>query len=203
MEFYKIKDNKLLLSSKLFDDDIVFIMDGIAGYIWKGNNAIELDEIEAKQIEKVINDKFKGITFQVIPDIIINKKDNPKIKQIKTEISNRLPRAAIEKIRQKKKGFFNTISERYESIKNYEDSLNLRISLSKHSILWKLSIFNCLIIMTCVILMLNTTIFHLMFGDFYLLIALIGLLVILALNLIFVLFPMRVPKRYLDSEVDK
>ena len=85
MEFYTIKNNRLHLSNKLSQEDIVFIIDGIAGYIWKGKNAVEMDEITAKEIEKIINDKFKDMSFNLILDLDIKKTENPKIAQIKRE----------------------------------------------------------------------------------------------------------------------
>jgi hypothetical protein len=72
-----------------------------------------------------------------------------------------------------------------QKLKVNQDKLSDLISL------WKLSILNCVIIFICFILMLNLTIIHLVLGDFYLLIALICLLIVFFVNFVFVIFPIK------------
>ncbi|MFX1275151.1 MAG: hypothetical protein ACFFBP_09825 [Promethearchaeota archaeon] len=196
MEFYKIKNNGLLLSNKLFQEDIVFIIDGIAGYIWKGTNAIEMDEITAKEVEKIIDEKFKGMSFNLITDLDIKKTDNLKIAQIKKEILNRLPRSFIEKRRKNLSSFKIKLTKNYEQLKGYDISIELQKKLSTRLTLWKLAILNCLIAAISIIFMLDLTFIHLLNNDFTLFLVFICLIIIVSINLLFIIFPMKFPKTF-------
>jgi len=198
LEFFIVKDDNIKLSNKLTHNDIVFVLDGKAGYIWKGTQAKDLDEFTAKKIELLIKETFKEVNFVIIPGIEILESDNPKIVQIKTEINQRLPKQSIVKIKEKPVTLFKKLKEKITEFKNYENSWNWRKKLSNLTNLWKLSIFNIVIIAICIILIFNQSIFHVIIGDFYLFIALIILLIIFSVNFIFVIFPMKFPIRVLN-----
>ena len=119
LEFYIVKDDDIQLSNNLSQNEIIFILDGKSGYIWKGTKARNLDEITVKKVEELILNKFKNINFGLITDLYVSESDNPKMTQIKNEIINRLPKT-ISKIKEKPvsliKKFKNNISENYSLI---------------------------------------------------------------------------------------
>ena len=176
MEFYKIKNKGLFLSNKFFQEDIVFIIDGIAGYIWKGKKAVEMDEITAKEIEKTIDEKFKGISFNLIKDLDIKNAENLKIAQIKREIIKRLPRSAIKNEIKNKITFKTRTIRFYEGLKEYDLSINFRKKIFTRLTLWKVSLFNSLIILLVFILMLDLGFFHFIDRNFLLTVIIICLL---------------------------
>ena len=188
MEFYTVKDKNIQLSNKLTQDDIVFILDGKAGYIWKGIQAVDLDETTAKKVETLIQEAFVDVEFGLIPSTDILESDDPKIVQIKTEIVSRLP-----KLKDKSVSIFNKIKNKIIEFKDYETSMNWRKKLSNLTNVWKLSILNIIIISLSILLIFSQSLFHITIGDYYPLFALIGLLLILVINFIFVVFPMRFP----------
>ncbi|MHA1438336.1 MAG: hypothetical protein ACTSPD_12235 [Promethearchaeota archaeon] len=190
MEFYIIKDDGITLSNKLTHEDIVFILDGKVGYIWKGKNAKNLDELTARRIEQQIKDKFEDINFELIIDLNL-KDDNPKISQIKSEISSRLPNPILIKLKDIKLKIITKFKEKISNFKNYENSREWRKKLSNLTNLWKLSIVNVIIIMLSLIFMFYSTMFHFYIGDYFLLISFIFLTSILIINLIFIIFPMK------------
>ncbi len=193
MNFYVIKEENIKLTNELTQKDIIFVLDGRVGYIWKGEEAIDLDEFTAKKVEQQIKKKFLDVSFELIPDITIAETDNPKIVEIKTEIKNRLPKPSVVKIQKTKENLFNKIKSRFGEFRTYENSWNWRKKLSNLTNLWKLSVFNIVILIFSITLMYNFTIFHLTYGDFFLLIALLSLTAILIANLLFVIFPMKFP----------
>ena len=91
LEFYVVKDENIELSNRITDQDIVIILDGKAGYIWKGNQAKNIDESSANKIVELMKKKFSDKKIDLILNLEINETDNPKIIQIKTEIAQRLP----------------------------------------------------------------------------------------------------------------
>jgi len=188
MEFYLVKDEEIQLSNKLTQNNIVFILDGKAGYIWKGTEAIDLDETTAKKVEALIQKTFVDIEFGLIPNTEIVASDDPKIIQIKTEIMSRLP-----KLKEKTPSIFNKIKNKIIEFKNYETSVDWRKKLSNLTNVWKLSILNIIVIALSVLLIFSQSLFHMSIGDYYPLFALIGLLLILIINFIFVIFPMNFP----------
>ena len=101
MEFYVVKDENIKLSNKLTQRDIVFVLDGKAGYIWKGTRAVDLDEATAKRVELLIKDTFVEIEFGLIPSTQILESDDPKTIQIKTELKKRLPKQSVERMIEK------------------------------------------------------------------------------------------------------
>ena len=111
----------------------------------------------------------------------------------------------LEKTQEKKKTIIQKIKEKQDNIKKSESSWNGPMKLSNLINLWKVSILNCVIIFISVILMLNLTVLHLVLGDFYLIIALICLIVILFVNLVFVIFPIKfttgISRRSDDSKI--
>lgn len=197
LEFYTIKKDTIQICNELTQEDIVIIIDGKAGYIWKGENAVYLDESDAKKVEKRIFDRFKAIDFQLIPELKQSPKDNPKLIQIKQEIRNRLP-GKISKIKMQSISFLNKIKKNFSEFKNYEKSWKWREKLSNLTNLWKLSLFNVVFIIISILLMLNNSIFLTIHGDINLLISLIFLSVVFFLNLTFLLFPMRFPIEVID-----
>jgi hypothetical protein len=193
LEFYLVEEDNITLSNKLTNKDIAFILDGKAGYIWKGTQATDLDEISAKKVEELIKERFVDISFELIPDLEISEADNPKIIQIKTEISRRLPTPAVMKIKEKPASIFRKIRNKIQEFKDYENSREWRRKLSNLTNLWKLSIFNIIILGISLILMFNQSFFHFLIGDYFLIIALIGLFLIFLINFIFIVFPMKFP----------
>ncbi|MGV9198167.1 MAG: hypothetical protein ACOC4M_04950 [Promethearchaeia archaeon] len=192
LEFYKVKEDKIHISNKFTHDDIVFISDGKAGYIWKGENANDLDELSAKKVEKLIRKKFEGTEFQLIPKAKIYESDNPKIKEIKIELNNRLPNPILSHIKSTPSSIFNKVRKKYKKIKNYEDSWKWRKKLSNITNIWKLLIVNVVVLLISILIMINKSIFYFQLNDFVLLIALISLCFIFVLNLIYVFFPMKI-----------
>lgn len=196
MEFYTIKNNRLHLSNKLSQEDIVFIIDGIAGYIWKGKNAVEMDEITAKEIEKIINDKFKDMSFNLILDLDIKKTENPKIAQIKREILNRLPRSIIEKKNKKISPSYSKFRKRFKNLKEYDVSIEFRKKISTRLTLWKLSLFNCLILIVSIYLMLDIFYFKIFNDNFVSFLVLLLVIIAFGTNLLFVFFPRKFPRKF-------
>lgn len=194
LEFYIItKDNTIKLSNKFSQDDLVFILDGKLGYIWKGDRARDLDELSAKKIEQLIREKYPDINFGLITNLEITNGDTPKNTQIKTEIKNRLPSLIVDTIKEKSLSPFKKIKKNISEFKDYENSRTWRKNLSNLTNLWKLSILNIVIIAVSIMLMFNQTRFFLTYGDFYSFIALLSLSIILIINIIFVVFPMKFP----------
>ncbi len=193
MNFYVIKDENIKLTNELTQKDIIFVLDGRVGYIWKGKEAIDLDEFIAKKVEQQIKKKFLDVSFELIPDITITESDNPKIVEIKKEIENRLPKPSIEKIQKVSETLLEKMISRLREFKTYENSWAWRKKLSNLTNLWRLSVFNIVIILFSIILMYNFAMLHLSYGDFFLLIALFSLVAILIANLVFIIFPMSFP----------
>ena len=198
MEFYIVEDEKIQLSNNLTQNDIVFILDGKAGYIWKGTQAVDLDETTAKKVETLIQQTFHEVEFGLIPNTEILESDDPKIVQIKTEIINRLPKLNVGNIGQEIiknyiPSIFKKIKDKIVEFKEYETSKDWRMKLSNLTNVWKLSIFNIVIIGLSILLIFSQSLFHFTIGDYYPLFALIGLLLILTVNIIFVIFPMKFP----------
>ncbi|TFF93252.1 MAG: hypothetical protein EU544_06165 [Promethearchaeota archaeon] len=200
MEFYKIKGDKIKFTNKISHQDIVFIYDNTAGYIWKGEKAIDLDEFTAKKIDGIIKERFENISFVLIPELEEKKEDNPKIIQIKKALSERLPHETIHKIKEKKDTVFTKLKKNIKEFKNYENSWKWRKKLSNLTNLWKLAIFNIVILTFSMIFIFNISIFHLNLGDYFLFIAFILLFSICIINLIFVIFPMKFPVNVLGLE---
>ncbi|MFO8019474.1 MAG: hypothetical protein R6U96_12660 [Promethearchaeia archaeon] len=192
LEFYKVKEDKIFLSNDFTHNDIVFILDGKAGYIWKGKKAKNLDELTAKKVESLIRKRFQDTNFQLIQKANIYESDNPKIKEIKKGLNKRLPNPVISSIKNTPKSFFYKIKEKYKKIKNYEDSWKWRSKLSNITNIWRLLILNVIIIFISIILMMNKSIFYLQLNDFSLLIALLSLGIISIMNLIYIIFPMKI-----------
>ncbi len=199
MEFYIVNDENIKLSNKISHQDIIFILDGKAGYIWKGKQARNLDEDMVNKMVQLITNKFIDIKFGLIPSLEISEIDNPKNIQIKTEISQRLPSLIKEKIKGKKTSFFQGLGKKIREFKEYENSREWRKKLSNLSNIWKLSIFNIIVVSICIIILFDSLYFHLFFGDFNLLLILGSCLAIVVLaNLIFIIFPMRFPTKILN-----
>jgi len=196
LEFYTIKNNRLHLSNKLSQEDIVFIIDGIAGYIWKGKNAVEMDEITAKEVEKIINEKFTDISFNLILDLNIKKMENQKLAQIKREILNRLPRSIIEKNNRKLSPFYVILRNKIKNFKEYDVSIEIRKKISTRLTLWKLSLFNCLILLISIYFMLDIFYFHLFDNNIESFIVLLLVIITFSTNLAFTFFPMKLPRKF-------
>ncbi|MHA1757131.1 MAG: hypothetical protein ACTSVV_10200, partial [Promethearchaeota archaeon] len=196
MEFYIIKDEDILLSKNFTDSDIIFILDGKVGYIWKGSKAINLDEITAKKIDSLIKEKFDEINFVLIPDIEIRDDDNPKFIELKREIKKRLVKET--KYVKKKNKFIDKIKNSIREFKNYENSWKWRKKLSNLTTLWKLAILNIIIIGFSIVFIYNQAILNLSIGDFILLFVFLMLFIIFIINLIFVIFPMKFPVKVLS-----
>ncbi len=196
LEFYIIKDEDILLSKNFTDSDIVFILDGKVGYIWKGSKAINLDEITAKKIDSLIKEKFDEINFVLIPDIEIRDDDNPKFIELKREIKKRLVKET--KYVKKKNKFIDKIKNSIREFKNYENSWKWRKKLSNLTTLWKLAILNIIIIGFSIVFIYNQAILNLSIGDFILLFVFLMLFIIFIINLIFVIFPMKFPVKVLS-----
>ena len=203
MEFYKIKNNQLHLSNKLSQEDIVFIIDGIAGYIWKGINAVEMDEITAKEAEIIINEKFKEMSFNLILDLDIKKTENQKIAQIKREILKRLPRSIIEKKSRTFSPSYVKLKTKFKNLKEYDVSIESRKKLSTSLTLWRLSVFNCLILIVSIYLILDILYFHFFNSNILSFIVLLLMIFTFGINLIFVFFPKKFPKKFLTQNIKK
>ena len=65
MEIYTVKDDTIELSKKLTHKDIAFISDGKVGYIWKGKNATDLDELNETDIRRSIQNLLEQIIDSV------------------------------------------------------------------------------------------------------------------------------------------
>jgi len=206
MEFYTIKNNRLHLSNKLSQEDIVFIIDGIAGYIWKGKNAVEMDEITAKEVEKIINEKFKDMSFNLILDLEIKEKENLKIAQIKREILKRLPRSIIEKKNRKFSHSYTRFRRILKNLKQYDVSIEFHKKISTRLTLWKLSLFNCFIIIFSICLMLDILYYHLFDNNILSFIVLLLMIITFGINLLFVFVSMKFPRKFFvqnKKEVEK
>ena len=203
LEFYKVNADKIFLSNDFTHNDIAFILDGKAGYIWKGKKAKDLDELAAKKVESLIQKKFPETSFQLIPKADIYESDNPRIKDIKVELNKRLPNPLISQIKDKPKSIFEKVKEKYRSIKNYEDSWKWRSKLSNITNLWRLLVINVIVLIISILLMINKSIFYFQLNDFMLLIALISLGAIFVINLVYIIFPMKIQVLELYKEKKK
>ncbi|MFX0141237.1 MAG: hypothetical protein ACFFDN_46790 [Candidatus Hodarchaeota archaeon] len=203
MDFYKIKDNSITLSSKLTHNDVAFIFDGKTGYVWKGDNARDFNKLNVMKIEQMIKEKFGIIKLEPIHRLEILETDNLNVKEIKSKIIKKLESSSIIKLKAKQQSFLNKLNRTYNELRNYDKSIKLQKNLSNLTNLWKLSIFNVAILAIGILMVSNQSLINLYNGDILLFLSFICLLVVLIVNLSFVIWPLKFRVRFLSLEETK
>jgi len=176
-------------------DNYVFAFDveNRIGYFWKGDYAEEFDEFYAKEIIDKFKEKFGDLEFRIFDSLEFKEEDNESEKLMKYQILKNLPNKTVWKLKRNLLSIikFKNLKSKINEFKSYEKSWNWRRKLLNLYSLSKL--INIIVILIAAILLFNPMILNLNSGALALFIVFLLLLGLTVINLIFILFPMKLP----------
>ncbi len=218
MKLFKITKNEITETKNVSPEDVVLVLNEEIKtlYVYKGEKSTTYNELKSDALFERITNQFFNPKIFLINSLDVKKQDHLEIVQTKNFIMSHLPNMKKFWVIYYLKNIFllHQIRKNNKVFKNYDKSRIWRLRLSNTTNLWYLSLLNTITLLLLVIGLLwkmftlgnanfinlsNNTVdpikwqywfenLQLFFG-----ISAIILMILLLINLIFVLFPMKFP----------
>jgi len=212
MKLFKISKDEITEAKNVSPEDIVLVLneENKTLYVYKGEKSTTYNELKSDALYERIANQFFNPKIFLIKSLEVNEQDHLEIVQVKNFILGHLPnRKKFFALYYLKNIFLlHQIRKNINVFKNYDKSRIWRLRLSNTTNLWYLSILNTITLLLLVIgfiwkiITLGNTSFDAINNEWqywfenlqlFFIISGIILIILLVINLIFVLFPMKFP----------
>ncbi len=217
---YKITEDAIVPTEGVTEEDVALVedQDEKALYVYRGGDSERKDEFESKKLYELIVNRFLNSNIMLLSSKHMEETDSADLKMIKAFLLDHMPDDKTYKRNKVLRRIFllEGIRKNIEAFKTYEQGRVWRKSLSNLTNLRRLSIFNVVALLSTVIILslkialdigagnfifiqegniLDTQLWNLWILDMKFTLGLcIGILaVVLIVNLLFVVFPMKFP----------
>ena len=218
MKLFKITKDEITETKNVSPEDIALVLNEEIKtlYVYRGEKSITYNELKSDALYERITNQFFNPKIFLIKSLDVKKQDHLEIVQAKNFILNHFPNMKKFWLIYYIKNIFllHQIRKNIKVFKNYDKSRIWRLRLSNTTNLWYLSIINTITLLFLVIGLLwklstlgNTDFINIgnnsikpigwqyWFENLQLFIGIsaIILIILLGINLVFVLFPMKFP----------
>jgi hypothetical protein len=212
MKLFKISKDEITEAKNVSPEDIVLVLNDELKtlYVYKGEKSTIYNELKSDALYERITNQFFNPKIFLIKSLDVNEQDHLEIVQVKNFILGQLPnmKKFFAKYYLKNIFLLHQIRKNIKVFKNYDKSRIWRLRLSNTTNLWYLSILNTITLLLLVIgfiwkiITLGNTSFIDLNNEWqywfenlqlFFIISGIILIILLVINLIFVLFPMKFP----------
>ena len=212
MKLFKISKDEISETKNVSPEDIVLVLNEEIKtlYVYKGEKSTNYNELKSDALYERITNQFFNPKIFLIKSLEVNEQDHLEIVQVKNFIMGHLPNMKKFFAMYYLKNIFllHQIRKNINIFKNYDKSRIWRLRLSNTTNLWYLSILNTITLLLLVIgfiwkiIALGNTSFIAINNEWqywfenlqlFFIISGIILIILLVINLIFVLFPLKFP----------
>ncbi len=212
LKLYKITKDEIISTEYISQNDNAIVVDAEKKsiFLYRSPYSSSFDQFSSKLVYERIINRFLNPNIFLITSL--KESSKPEINQIKIFISDHFQNKGRTKIKNILQNLFlfQTIRNRIEKYKNYENSFSFNSKISNSSKIWKLSLWNAILSGFLIIVLIfslfgvlipnilnqsDDTIlinwienFTIIFG-----IILLIIIIIFVINVIFTLFPMKFP----------